>query len=171
MSEKFICIDLQKQQMLCYLQNKPVMTYLISSGLNGPGELEGSGCTPRGWHQITEIIGLQCPIDSVFVARVWTGEIFSTEVADQNPNRDWILSRIIRLTGLEQGRNLGTGVDSYERYIYIHGTPDNEPMGVPKSHGCIRMRSKDVIKLASWVQIGTKVFIDNHPFSLRMINK
>lgn len=171
MNNQFVYVDIQKQQMLCYLEDKMCMTFSISSGLNGAGELENSGCTPRGWHQIKEIIGEGFPENAVFVSRNWTGEIYSNQLAMKYPDRDFILSRIIRIDGLENARNLGKGVDSYERYIYIHGTPDEEPMGVPKSHGCIRMRNKDVIKLASWVQIGTKVFVDNHLFSLRMINK
>jgi hypothetical protein len=167
MTESFICIDLPRQMLKCYQQGELVQECFISSALNGPGEIEDSGCTPRGWHEVVELIGLECPIDAVFVARQWTKEIYSEELSKLHPTRDWILTRILRLRGLETGRNLGEGVDSYNRYIYIHGTPDIEPMGLPKSHGCIRMRNKDVIKLAACAQIGTKVFIDNHLSLLR----
>jgi hypothetical protein len=170
MIEQQVFIDLKQQQLFCYDQGKLFMTFPISSGANGAGEIDGSGCTPRGWHQITQVIGLECPINAVFVARNWTGEIYSDLLAQNHPKRDWILTRIIRIQGLEAGRNLGEKVDSFNRYIYIHGTPDSQPMSIPKSHGCIRMRNKDVVKLASWVQIGTKVFIDNHFSSLRMIS-
>ena len=162
-----IHIDLPKQVMSCRYQNQVVATFLISSAKNGPGEKENSGCTPRGWHCIADVVGKEHPINSVFVARVFTGEIYSDNLAQQNPHRDWILSRIIRLKGMETGRNSGTGIDSFLRYIYIHGTPDSEYLGIPKSHGCIRMRNLDVIKLANWIKVGTKVFIDNHKPSLQ----
>lgn len=167
LEDALITIDLSRQILSCGYQGKVLEKFSISSGVKGPGELENSGCTPRGWHAVADVIGLDADINSVFVGREWTGEIYSLLLARQYPNRDWILTRIIRLIGLEPARNSGGGVDTFSRYIYIHGTPDEEKMGVPKSHGCIRMHNIDVIKLAKWVKSGVKVFIDAHRPILR----
>lgn len=133
--------------------------YPISTAANGVGERENSGCTPRGWHMISEKFGEDQPINTVFIGRQPTGEIYTEQLAAQWPQRDWILSRILWLTGLEAGVNQGEGCDSHARYIYIHGTPDTEPMGEPRSHGCIRMRCRDVLALYDQVQVGTRVQI------------
>ena len=156
----FIYISVLNQVMYCYYRQQCIAKFSISSGKNGVGELENTGKTPRGLHEIKDIIGLEHEINSVFVGRVWTGEIYSKELRNQFNDRDWILTRIIRLSGLEPGFNLGGQVDTYNRYIYIHGTPDEEMMGVPGSHGCIRLRNQEVIELANWVKSGMKVFID-----------
>ena len=155
-----IQINVSKQQMSCYYREQICALFDISTAANGVGELEGSGCTPRGKHEIKEIIGLNHEINAVFVGRVWTGEIYSKELAQQYPQRDWILTRILRLAGLEWGLNQGGNVDTFKRYIYIHGTPDDTNMQVPGSHGCIRMRNLDVQRLANWARPGVKVFID-----------
>lgn len=133
--------------------------YHISTALNGAGERENSGCTPRGWHMISEKFGEDQPLNSVFVARQPTNEIYSDQLAVSFPDRDWILTRILWLSGLELGLNQGEGCDSHARYIYIHGTPDSEPMGEPRSHGCIRMCNRDVLELFEVVEIGTIVQI------------
>lgn len=159
-NSKVIYIDIQAQRLYAYEEGVCQYNYLISSGKNGVGEQENSGCTPRGWHEIRDIIGLENEVNSVFVAREWTREIYHDQLAEDFPQRDWILTRILRLSGLEPGKNLGGSVDTYNRYIYIHGAPDKVKMGAPGSHGCIRMRNTDVIELANWVQIGVKVFID-----------
>ena len=135
------------------------LSYSISTAANGAGERENSGCTPRGWHMISEKFGHGLPINSVFVARQATGEIYTDELAAAYPARDWILTRILWLTGLEAGVNQGEGCDSHARYIYIHGTPDSEPMGEPRSHGCIRMRNTDLLALFEQVDTGTIVQI------------
>ena len=135
------------------------LSYSISTAANGAGERENSGCTPRGWHMISEKFGDGLPINSVFVARQATGEIYTDELAVAYPARDWILTRILWLTGLEAGVNQGEGCDSHARYIYIHGTPDSEPMGEPRSHGCIRMRNTDLLALFEQVDVGTIVQI------------
>jgi len=135
------------------------LSYSISTAANGAGERENSGCTPRGWHMISEKFGDGLPINSVFVARQATGEIYTDELAAAYPARDWILTRILWLTGLEAGVNQGEGCDSHARYIYIHGTPDSEPMGEPRSHGCIRMRNTDLLALFEQVDVGTIVQI------------
>lgn len=157
--DALIQIDLTHQTLFCFYRNRMIAEYQVSTAKNGPGELDNSGCTPRGWHEIAEIIGLNNKKNSVFIGREWTGEIYSSCLASKFPQRDWILSRIIRLKGLELGRNLGPGVDTYDRYIYIHGTSDEESIGVANSHGCIRMRNDDVIKLSDWVKKGVKVMI------------
>jgi hypothetical protein len=133
--------------------------FSVSTSRHGPGEREGSGCTPRGRHVIRARIGAGEPRGAVLRARRPTGEIWSPELAARTPRRDWILSRILWLSGLERGRNRLGAVDSMRRYIYIHGTPDNEPMGVPFSHGCIRMRNDDVMRLFERVATGTGVDI------------
>lgn len=148
-SAQTLCLDLTDQQRV----------YRISTATNGAGERENSGCTPRGWHMVTEKFGDGQPMNRVFVARQSTGEIYSDSLAVQYPARDWILTRILWLSGLESGINQGEGCDSHARYIYIHGTPDREPMGEPRSHGCIRMRNSDVLELFEWVEVGTLVQI------------
>jgi lipoprotein-anchoring transpeptidase ErfK/SrfK len=124
------------------------------------GEKKNSECTPRGWHKIHAIIGLELPMNSVLVSRKWTGEIYTDELAAQYPDRDWILTRIVQLDGLEPGRNKGGDVDTLERYIYIHGTPDVKRLGKPGSHGCIRMNNKEIIDLGGWVTAETLVYIE-----------
>jgi L,D-transpeptidase YbiS len=133
----------------------------VSTALNGPGEQDGSGCTPRGRHRIRLRIGDGCPPGTVFVGRRPTGETWTPELAAQHPARDWILTRILWLTGCEPGRNRGGGVDTLRRYIYLHGCPDSEPMGVARSHGCIRMRNRDIVSLFDEVPVGTEVAIED----------
>ncbi|PJD95444.1 MAG: L,D-transpeptidase [Legionella sp.] len=156
---QLIIVSVSEQKMICYEQDKVVNTYLISTGKNGVGELIHSECTPRGWHKVHAIIGLENEKNSVFVARQWTGELYSEALSTQHPNRDWILTRILQLDGLEPGRNKGGDVDSLNRYIYIHGTPDTTPLGIPGSRGCIRMNNSDIIVLAQWATTDTLVCI------------
>nr|MCS5561754.1 L,D-transpeptidase [Marinobacter nauticus] len=125
----------------------------------GPGQADGSGCTPVGKHYIRARIGAGQPLNTVYRGRRPTGEIYSQSLAAANPGRDWILTRILWLCGCEWGRNRGPGVDTFRRFIYIHGTPDSEPMGVARSHGCIRMRNTDIVELFDRVPAGTPVSI------------
>jgi lipoprotein-anchoring transpeptidase ErfK/SrfK len=150
-------IELANQRLLCMDNGRMVKSYGVSTALNGPGELCGSGCTPRGKHRVRLKIGAGCEENTVFVGRRPTGELFSAQLAASQPERDWILTRILWLTGMERGKNRGGGVDTLRRYIYIHGTPDDEPMGVALSHGCIRMRNRDLIDLFDRVENGTLV--------------
>lgn len=159
MSEQVIKIDASSQLMYCYEGEREIFTYMISTGKNGMGEQLGSGCTPRGWHSIYSKIGMQNLVNSVFVSRAWTGEIYTEELAQKYPERDWILTRILQLDGLEFGKNKGGDVDSLSRYIYIHGTPDSVKLGKPGSKGCIRMNNINIIELANWVEIGARVYI------------
>ncbi|MGD8590330.1 MAG: L,D-transpeptidase [Chromatiales bacterium] len=152
-------IDLSRQTLTRYAGQRALSTYTVSTALNGPGERLSSGCTPRGLHRIRLKIGAGCPRNAVFVGRRPTGEIYSAELAAAQPQRDWILTRILWLSGLEPGRNRGGSVDTLRRFIYIHGCPDNVPMGVPLSHGCIRMRNRDLLELFERVDNGTLVEI------------
>ena len=153
-----------KSQILTLFHQGVATQYAISTAKNGTGNRMGSECTPLGKHAIAEKIGDGLPSNSVFVARQFTGEIYDDSLAKQYPNRDWILTRILRLQGLECGVNAGVdsdGVccDSFERFIYIHGTPDSEMMGMPLSHGCIRMQNVDIIQLFACVPIYCPVLI------------
>ncbi len=134
-------------------------SYQVSTALYGVGEQRGSNCTPRGKHVIRAKVGGICPENTVFIARRPTGEIYSAELAVRYPQRDWILTRILWLSGCEPGFNRLGDVDSMRRYIYIHGCPDSEPMGVPKSHGCVRMRNADILELFDLVPVYTQVDI------------
>lgn len=133
--------------------------YPVSTALNGVGEMKNTGQTPRGAHYIRAKIGDGLPDNAVFVGRRFTRELYTPELAERFPGRDWILGRILWLCGREPGKNRLGDVDTMQRYIYIHGTPDTEPMGIPLSHGCIRMRCADVVELFSKVPSGTPVNI------------
>ena len=141
------------------INNLQISKYSISTALNGTGEQFGSNCTPRGKHIVRAKIGAGCPENTVFVGRRPTGEIYSTELKEKFPDRDWILTRILWLSGCEVGFNRLGDVDTMRRYIYIHSTPDSVPMGVPASHGCILMRGSDIIELFDRTPIGTIVNI------------
>lgn len=141
-------------------QDKVTSIYLVSTALKGAGEQKNSYCTPRGRHIIRAKIGKDAPVNSVFRGRRPTGEIWTPELGAQHPGRDWILTRILWLSGCEPGFNRLGNVDSMQRYIYIHGTPDIEPMGKPGSHGCVRMRNSDVMALFDLVPVGTPVVIN-----------
>jgi len=157
--EPDILIDISRQRLQLREAGRVLLDYSVSTAANGPGEEQGSECTPRGLHTIRARIGEGCAANSVFVGRRLTGEIYTPELGVQNPERDWVLSRILWLSGCEPGRNRFGSVDTLRRYIYIHATPDSEPMGVAKSHGCIRMRSSDLIELFGRVAVGTRVEI------------
>ena len=133
--------------------------YPIATARNGVGEKSGSNCTPRGKHIIRAKIGAGCPVNTVFVGRRPTGEIYSPELKEKFPDRDWILTRILWLSGCEVGFNRLGNVDTMRRYIYIHSTPDSVPMGIPVSHGCILMRASDIIALFDRVPVGASVNI------------
>ncbi|MGB0720913.1 MAG: L,D-transpeptidase family protein [Gammaproteobacteria bacterium] len=136
-----------------------------STATAGVGERNGSGCTPRGQHMIRARIGAGCAPGTVFVGRRPTGEIWSPQLARANPDRDWILTRILWLSGCEPGFNRLGNVDTMRRYIYIHGSPDTAEMGVPGSHGCVRMRNADVAELFDLVETGTSVHILDEAFA------
>ncbi len=136
-----------------------IKEYPISTAKNGEGEIRNSEQTPRGLHVVRAKIGAACPINTVFISRRPTGEIYSSALKAQFPNRDWILTRIFWLSGLEKGKNRLGNVDTMQRYIYIHGTPDEVNMGVTGSKGCIRMQNQHIIELFDRVPVGTRIFI------------
>lgn len=134
-------------------------TYSVSTARNGAGERNGSECTPRGGHYVRAKIGAGCPVNTVFKGRRPTGEIYSEALRRQYPERDWILTRILWLCGTEPGFNRLGEVDTMRRFIYIHGAPDDDPMGEPGSHGCVKMRNADVVELFERVPAGTPLTI------------
>ena len=133
--------------------------YNVSTAANGVGCEKDSGCTPLGNHIVRAKIGAGAEPNMVFVGRRPTGEICTPELMAQHPNRDWILTRILWLSGTEIGKNRLGNVDTMQRYIYIHGSPNSTEMGKLGSHGCVRMRNADVIALFDWVELGTPVLI------------
>ncbi len=137
--------------------------YSVSTARNGAGERRGSHCTPRGRHIIRAKIGAGEPPNTVFVGRRPTGEVWTPELDAKFPQRDWILTRILWLSGCEVGFNRRGDVDTMRRYIYIHGTPDTVEVGRPGSIGCIRMHNADLIELFELVPVGTPVDIDGTP--------
>ena len=157
--EQHIVVSLARQELRLYAGDTCQARYLVSTSRYGPGERMDSQCTPRGQHRIRARIGAGLPPGAVLVGRRPTGEVCTGELVRQFPTRDWILTRILWLCGCEPGRNRLAKVDSMQRFIYIHGTPDQEVMGVPQSHGCIRMRNTDVLELFDQVSIGTLVNI------------
>jgi lipoprotein-anchoring transpeptidase ErfK/SrfK len=156
---KEIVVSIADQTLTLLDDGRPEAHYLVSTALRGPGEVSGSEQTPRGRHIVRARIGAGAPPGSVFRGRRPTGEIWTPELAAAHPGRDWILTRILWLSGCEPGRNRLGDRDSMRRYIYIHGTPDSEPMGEPRSHGCIRMRNADVIDLFERVPAYVPVLI------------
>jgi len=155
-----IRINISSQQIDLIDDNGSIIRrYAISTSKNGAGEQNGSYCTPRGSHIVRAKIGGGRPLNTVFVERRPTGEVYSPELARSFPKRDWILTRILWLSGCEPGVNrLGT-VDTMRRAIYIHGSPDSAEMGKPGSHGCIRMRNEDLVELFDLVPVRTPVDI------------
>ncbi|WP_323843710.1 L,D-transpeptidase [Moraxella sp. Pampa] len=156
-------IDTATQRLSVLDADDVLISFDISTAKNGTGQLENTGCTPLGRHTIAQKIGGECPKNAVFVGRQFTGEIYDEALGQKFLNRDWILSRILWLDGCEVGINKGENADgvcdSFARYIYIHGTPDTEPMGVPMSHGCVRMHHDDLVVLFDMVEVGTPVLI------------
>lgn len=157
-----IVVDIPSQALDLYDDNeKAIRHYRISSAKNGVGQLNGSFCTPLGRHVVRAKIGMGQPVNTVFVRRRPTGEIYTPELGESFPGRDWILTRILWLSGREPGFNRFGMVDTMRRYIYIHGSPDSVEMGKPGSIGCIRMRNDDLLELFDLVRAGTEVDINN----------
>ena len=159
-----IKVSIAEQRLQLLEDAAVILDTTISTATNGPGERIHSECTPRGWHRIRARIGDGCPENTVFVGRRPTGEIYTPELKAAHPDRDWILTRILWLCGLEPGKNRLGEVDSMRRYIYIHGCPDDDRMGVQSSHGCVKMKNADVIQLFDRVTAGARVLIQEAPF-------
>jgi lipoprotein-anchoring transpeptidase ErfK/SrfK len=155
-----IRIDGARQELTLLDGERVVKRYSVSTAKNGFGEKNGSFCTPRGKHIVRAKIGAGQPVNSVFVRRRPTGEIWSPELHERYPGRDWILTRILWLSGCEPGRNRLGDVDTMRRYIYIHGSHDLAEMGKPGSIGCVRMKSEDIVELFDLVPPYTPVEIN-----------
>ncbi|HEC06293.1 MAG TPA: L,D-transpeptidase [Thiolapillus brandeum] len=153
-------VALADQELSLWDDDRLLVVYPVSTALQGPGSMRDSGCTPTGRHRIRLKIGDNCPLYTVFRARRPTGEIYTPELGRQFPDRDWILTRILWLSGLEPGINRGSDCDTLKRFIYIHGTAEESLLGTPVSHGCIRMNSHDLIELFDAVSNGTIVTIE-----------
>lgn len=153
-------VSIRDQVLTLYGANgRPLRRYVVSTAKNGAGEKRGSHCTPRGRHVIRAKIGAGAAFNTVFIARRPTGEMWSPELAARHPGRDWILTRILWLSGCEPGFNRFGNVDTMRRYIYLHGSPDHVEMGVPGSIGCVRMRNYEIVELFDLVPAGTPVHI------------
>ncbi len=160
MNRLWIKVSIPDQRLDLLDGERVVKSYSVSTAKNGAGEINGSECTPRGEHVIRAKIGAGAPPNTVFVRRRPTGEIFEPGYREKFPKRDWILTRILWLSGKEPGKNRLGSVDTMRRYIYIHGCPDEDTMGIPSSHGCVKMRNADVIDLFERVPFGTRVVIE-----------
>lgn len=155
-----ITISIATQQLdVLNEQGEIIKRYLISSAKKGTGQENGSFCTPLGKHIIRAKIGAGQAVNTVFIKRRPTGEIYSPQLGQQYPKRDWILTRILWLSGCERGFNRLGSVDTMRRYIYIHGSPDSAEMGKPGSIGCIRMHNNNLLELFDLVRVGTQVEI------------
>src|SRR5215470_10060721 len=166
-----IVVRLDRQRLELVEAATPA-SYPVSTARNGPGERYGSQCTPRGLHVVRAKIGHGCASNTVFVRRRPTGEIWTQQLAAEHPRRDWMLTRLLWLSGRESGFNRGGSVDSLRRKIYIHGTGNDATIGTPASHGCVRMRNADVIELFERIPLGTEVDIveaNAQPFRVRIV--
>lgn len=152
-------IDLDRQALSVWHGEQLSAEHSISTASAGAGQQEGSGQTPLGWHYVRAAIGDGMPSGTVFRGRRPTGERYDARLAARYPDRDWILTRILWLCGLETGFNRGRDRDSQRRYIYLHGTPPGEPMGVAASHGCIRLRDAALLEVFALAKPGTPVWI------------
>ena len=156
---ELIFVSIEKQKLYHIKNNKIINTFIISSSKYGTGSKENSNKTPLGLHKIEEKHGENTPINGKMIGRVFYGEIAKIFNDKTQSKTDDITSRILWLSGLEKGKNKGEQIDSYKRYIYIHGTSEEGRLGSPASHGCIRMKNKDVIDLYKTVEVGTLVLI------------
>ncbi|MCL5668781.1 MAG: L,D-transpeptidase [Gammaproteobacteria bacterium] len=152
-------VSVPEQRLRLYDGDRAVMDVAVSTAKKGVGEINGSERTPRGWHVIRARVGAGCAPNTVFVERRPTGETYTPELRKKFPQRDWILTRILWLSGVEPGKNRLGQVDTMRRYIYIHGCPDEDVMGVPGSHGCVKMHNNEIIALFDRVAAGTRVLI------------
>ena len=150
-------VDLGRQRLLLWNEGRVLRECLVSTGGNGIGEINGSGCTPRGRHVVRAKIGAGAREGTLFRARRPTGDIWTPELHARFPGRDWILTRILWLSGLERGRNRLGCVDTFRRYIYLHGTPPTTRLGMPGSKGCIRLANGDVTALFDQLPVGAEV--------------
>ena len=157
--EELLFISIQNQKLYHIKNEKIINTFIISSSEYGVGSKAGSNKTPLGLHQVKEKHGKNTPIKGKMVGRVFYGDIATIYTDRTKSKTDDVTSRILWLEGMEEGKNKGKGIDSYKRYIYIHGTSEEGRLGTPASHGCIRMKNKEVIDLYKIIEVGTLVLI------------
>ena len=157
--EELLFISIENQKMYHIKNNNIISEYIISSSAYGTGNKLGSNKTPLGLHKIKQKYGKATPINGRMVGRIFYGYIANIHTDETKSRTDDITSRILWLEGMEEGKNKGTGIDSYKRYIYIHGTSEEGRLGTPTSHGCIRMKNKEVIDLYKIIEVGTLVLI------------
>ena len=155
-----IRVRIAEQRLRLLDGDEVVKSYPVSTAAKGVSEQDGSEQTPSGLHEVSEKIGADAALGAVFIGRELAGETCTRDRFEADPDRDWILTRILWLSGREPGRNRGGDVDTLRRYIYIHGCPDQTELGRPGSHGCVRMRNRDVVELFDFVETGTRVEID-----------
>ncbi len=153
---KGIWVSSNRQELYLIENWKIIKKYNCSTGLAGMGNVQDSGMTPVGWHKIEAKIGDGLAMGAVMKGRKWTGDIWQEAIVSDG---DMILSRIMWLKGLEAGKNLGGNVDSYSRYIYIHGTNDVDGLGKPRSHGCVRLDPQEVIDLYNRIEVNCRVLV------------
>ncbi len=164
-SDRWVFVSLKEQKLYLFKGYGVLKEYSVSTAKNGAGFEEGSFKTPTGLHRIAEKIGDGYPIGAVFKSGKFTGEIAGIERKPVSTNKDFITTRILWLEGLEEGKNRGVNkdgvvVDTYKRYIYIHGTDEEGMIGRAVSHGCIRMKNSDIVELFNMVEEGTIVYIE-----------
>jgi len=155
----FLRVDATRQEVVGFLQSRQVVRYQVSTAAAGLGCESGSAMTPLGEHRIRAKIGARFPIGAVLVGRRWTGQQIDPDLLEQFPSRDWVLSRALWLQGMEPAVNRGGRVDSLRRYIYFHGTHDEDLIGRAVSYGCVRMRNREIVELFDLVDVGCRVAI------------
>ncbi len=158
-ADRVAIVDVSDQELRLYVDGRLAARYPVSTAEAGTGSAAGSNRTPLGAHYVRRRYGAGAPAGMVFRARVPTGRIAAIEHRPRHIGEDLVTSRILWLAGLEPGRNQGPGVDSFRRYIYIHGTPEEGLIGRPASHGCIRLRNEDVIALFDALPVRSLVWI------------
>ena len=157
--EEILFVSIKEQKLYHIKDDKIIKEYIISSSAYGIGSEAESNKTPLGLHKVNQKYGEKTPINGRMVGRVFYGKIATIYTDDSKSKTDDITSRIFWLEGLEKGKNKGKKIDSYKRYIYIHGTSEEGRLGNPASHGCIRMKNKEVIDLYNLIEVGTLVLI------------
>jgi len=157
--KEIVFVSIEKQKLYHIKNNKIISEFIISSSAYGIGNKEGSNKTPLGLHKVKQKYGDNTPINGRMIARVYNGNIATIYKDSTKSKTDDVTTRIFWLEGLEKGKNKGKGIDSYKRYIYIHGTSEEGRLGTPASHGCIRMKNKEVIDLYKIIEVGTLVLI------------
>ena len=142
-----LVVDVSRQRLLVCTQRGVWRTFRVSTAAKGIGNASGSNATPPGWHRVSSWIGATAPVGQVFRSRRRTRRVLAPAQWHQPDGQDLILSRILRLAGLEPGVNQGRGIDSFARYIYLHGTNHEQLLGTPVSHGCVRLANREIIAL------------------------